>query len=65
VTSKGSFTKTIANFPKFDSFISRTGYNIVALEYEIDVRNVVIVAVEGSATLVVVIKIPQFNSKVG
>lgn len=52
--------KSCAYFPKFNCFISWTWYQVIAIKYEVDETNIMIVTIESFTTNVVIIKVPKF-----
>jgi len=56
--------ESCAYLPKFDCFISRTRNQIIAIKYEVDETDIMVVAIESFTTNVVIIKIPKFYTQI-
>ena len=56
--------KTCANFPKFDCFISRTWNQIIAIKYEVNETDIMIVAIKSFTANIIIIKIPKLYTQI-
>jgi len=56
--------KSCAYLPKFYCFISRTWNQIIAIKYEVDETDIMVMAIESFTTNVVIIKVPKFYTQI-
>lgn len=61
---KSASIEACTDFPQFDSFISGTGYKIITIHNKINKANIMIMAMKGLTTGIVIIQIPEFDAEI-
>jgi hypothetical protein len=65
VTAEGLLAVTSIDLPESDGLVSGAGEDHISLGVEIDIGDVVVMAVKGLEAQVIVIDIPQLDGQVG